>query len=233
MNNFLNSEISLSFSDGSKEFLKAGQPSFYLWHKNGVTLFEEPTWFLHKSFVAKTSSPSINTWSASAHDLKTWFQYLIEIGVNWDEATEQERESYCNDYLNSISPRTGKEFSEDTINRRLTVIKKFYDFARSKGYYIGDIGENTVEWMVPNLPLDKDSLAHTKTTKSRWIQRDPMLLKQGRKDKIKPFLVSDLRKLLNHLNSQNSESEDILVNKRNKLILDMGWVVGLRISVVV
>ena len=125
MNNFLNSEISLSFSDGSKEFLKAGQPSFYLWHKNGVTLFEEPTWFLHKSFVAKTSSPSINTWSASAHDLKTWFQYLIEIGVNWDEATEQERESYCNDYLNSISPRTGKEFSEDTINRRLTVIKKF------------------------------------------------------------------------------------------------------------
>lgn len=231
MNNFLNAEISLFISPEEKGDVKKGQPIFFLWESSYVSIFEEPSWFLYKRYVINNSTPSEHTWAAGAFDLKTWFQYLRARGIDWREAGECERESFCSDYARSISPRTGREFANETINRRLSIVKEFYSFARKQTAYVGDIGEGIKESLSFVSPIDRNFLVHTDFASRRFIQADSLLLKVGRKERIKPFLLKDLKKLRALVGVENLQEN--LINNRDRLIIDLGWVCGLRLNDVI
>lgn len=231
MNNFLMREIALSFATESKELVKRGQPSFFLFGDQ-VVLFEEPTWFIYKHFVMRGSSPSIHTWSAVAHDLKTWFQYLQARGIHWIDASESTRGEFADDYSSAHSPNGGT-YEDSTINRRLTNVRLFYLFCDSMGKYRGDIGSISEYVSLIDRPLDEDALAHTRLIGNRTTVKDSLLKKVGRKDVIKPMQVSQLKKLLGHadLNGGNSKIEKRRV--RDRLIMDCGWICGMRLGDVV
>lgn len=232
MNSFLGNSISVSFSKIMKEEVRIGQPSFFLWSASHVRIFEEPTWFIHKKYVQRGSTPSVNTWNGVAHDLKTWFQYLLAINVDWREATETHRRNFADAYSQSISPN-GKEYSEITINRRLSSIRSFYQFARGQGWCSADAGI-AVELVQQNVvPVDDDMLAHTRSTNGGVREKDTLLYKIGRNDVVRPLQVKELRKLCNHLGPNAADRRGDMRRVRDRLVVDCAIYGGLRLNDVV
>lgn len=233
MNNFSDSEVAVFFSPEKRADVKEGQPIFFLWRFDAVTLFEEPTWFLRKHYVARGGTDSRHTWAAAAHDMKCWFQYIRARGSHWRDASERDREAFADDYSQSISPRTGHEFGDGTINRRLSIVRAFYSFARQQGWYSGDIGESVEMVHISNTPIDADALAHTRSAAGRVVKKDPLLRKIGRKDVVRPLLLKELRKLLASVGPSAGDRQGDMRRVRDRIILDCGWVCGMRLNDVV
>ncbi len=232
MNNFLGREVSLFIAAESKDGVKFGQPSFFLWGGDHVNLFEEPTWFLYKKYVQYGSTPSIHTWSAVAYDLKTWFQYVQAKCLDWHDASESTRASFAADYSNAVSPNGGT-YEDATINRRLTNVRLFYQFCGSMGWYWGDIGSSVETVQILKRPIDEDAQAHTRSPSERTKEKDLLLRNVGRKDVIKPLQVSQLKKLLRHAGPNASDRKGDMHRVRDRLIIDCGWICGMRLGDIV
>ena len=230
MNSFLDGELFLVFAPLAQDGVHQGEPAFFLRGSDWIELFEEPSWFLHKKFVSNGSSPSRHTWAAGAYDLKTWFNYLNAIKVDWRDATESHRAAFSDDYSQAVSPRTGREFGDATINRILSTTREFYSLAKDQGWYVGDIGSYLVYKETHDVPIDNDALAHTRVQGRILKQKDPLLKKVGRKDVIRPLQVKELRKLIEFAGPSAANRQGDMRRVRDRLILDFGWVCGMRLG---
>jgi integrase len=223
MNTFLTAELRLVKAVAGIELVKKDQPFLYCWWKDRVDMFEEPTIYLAEQCVG--CSPSKHTWEAVGYDLLSWFQWCQLKKIDWRDATEQDRKQFRDDYEAASSEAT-------TINRKLSTVRRFYDFCRAEGWYHRDIGSALEAWHVPSRAIDDDALAHTRLVAGRVVGRDPVLLKAGRKDVIKPLQVRALRQLLEHVGPTSSDAADTR-SVRDRLICDLGWMCGARLGDVV
>ncbi|MBI2744333.1 MAG: site-specific integrase [Burkholderiales bacterium] len=198
MNNFLSCELRLVKACESVGEVELGQPLLFQYWSDQLAVFEEPTIFLHEKLVAVGRAPSKHTWEAAGYDLLTWFQWCQLTGIDWRDATEADRQQFADDYAASAS-------DAKTINRKLTIARRFYDFCRNEGWYHRDIGRSREEWRVGNRPLDEDALAHTRTT-GTTKEKDPLLRKVGRNVVVRPLQLAQVRKLLN-IAGERVESE--------------------------
>ena len=198
------------------------QPLIFQYFKDQVDLFSEPTIFLHQKFVSVGGTPSPHTWAAAGYDLLSWFQWCQLKEIDWHAATESDRHQFADDYSEAAS-------DDKTINRKLTAVRRFYDFARAEGWYHRDIGASIEERLVDNRRIDDDALAHTRPTGGRVKEKDPLLKKVGRKDVIRPLQVKQLRKLLEHVGPTVQTTQDKR-QVRNRLICDLGYVAGTRLG---
>lgn len=232
MNDF-SGEIVLVFHDGSHPELRDGQPCLFIEYDNEVRLFEEPTEFLYTRYIQTGSTPSVHTWSKAAYSLKTWFQYLqaLKEPKHWLDASRQDRLDFRDAYLTSISPRTGQTYGTGGVADSMTVVRNFYQFAKDKGWYFGDLG-NTVEEEVITVTLDSDTLAHTRSTRLRKA-KDRDLPKVRSSAVIHPLTLRNLKNLIQHIGPQASNRKGDNRCARDRLICDLGWVVGLRLAEVV
>jgi site-specific recombinase XerD len=228
--NMLEGEIVLFFNSTSVPGLKLGQPSFFIEGTQQARLFEEPTQFLHYCYAAVGQRPSVHTWTAAAQALRTWFQFLQAIRKDWREASADDRRSYRDAYLGAISPRTGKEYSPNTIGTRMAVIAEFYRFATKKGWYSGDMGVADGSVSIQNkLQIDEDAFAHTRSPNIRHLP-DTDLPKRISNYKVAPLRVADLRTLLHYAGPQAGHPAGDLRSTRDRLMFDLGWAVGLRVE---
>lgn len=226
----LDGEIVLFTNNTDVPGLKIGQPSFFIETESESKLFEEPTLYLDECFVRNAKTPSDHTWAGAAQALRTWFQYLQAVGVDWLDATAQDRRDYRDAYLSSISPRTGAEYATSTVTTRMSVTADFYRYAARRGWYNGDLGNFGDSAVVNNPPIDSDPLAHTRSP-GRLRKYDPDLPKQVVHHKVAPFRTTDLRALLNHVGPQATQrGRRDRRSSRDRLIMDFGWAVGLRVD---
>ena len=223
MNTFLTAELRLVKAVEGSELVKKDEPALFCWWKDQVEVFEEPTHYLAERCVNR--SPSKHSWEASGYDLLSWFQWCQLKKINWRDATEQDRHQFRDDYEAASSAAT-------TINRKLSTVRRFYDFCRPEGWYHRDIGLALEAWRVPNRAIDDDALAHTRAVAGRVVERDHLLLKAGRKDVIKPLQLAALRKLLEHVGPPSSDAADTR-SVRDRLICEFGLVCGARLGDVV
>ena len=172
MNNFLNSELRLVKAREAGERVVPSQPLFFQYWKNQVDLFTEPTIFLAEKYVGVGGTPSAHTWEGAGYDLSTWFQWCQLKEIDWRDATESTRSQFGDDYFMAGS-------DEKTINRKLTVVRRFYDFARSEGWYHRDMGSSIEQRKVDNRPIDDDPLAHMRSTGGGVKVKDKLLKKVG------------------------------------------------------
>lgn len=231
MNKFFDDEIVLLIHDGSHPELKAGQPAIFLESAGKAALFEEPTRFLWDQFVSSGSSPSVHTWSKAAYSLKSWFQFLQAVGKHWLDASAEDRRSYRDAYLTSVSPRTGQPYGAQGISGSMSVIRSFYAYAGRKGWYVGDLGDH-VGSNTENIEIDRDALAHTRSV-GRLKAKDRDLPKARPIVVIHPLMVRDLTNLLHHVGPQAANRQGDQRAARDRLICDFGWVVGLRLAEVI
>jgi hypothetical protein len=157
MNNFFNSELRLVKSSESMGVVVQHQPLIFQYWRDDVAPFEEPIIFLAEKFVGLGGTPSKHTWEAAGYDLLSWFQWCQLKKTDWRTATESDRKEFGDDYL--VADR-----DEKTINRKLTVVRRFYEFARAEGWYQRDVGSSAEQREVENRPIDDDPLAHTRPT---------------------------------------------------------------------
>jgi hypothetical protein len=106
------------------------QPLLFQYWKDQVDPFSEPTIFLAEKYVGVGGTPSKHTWEAAGYDLLSWFQWCQAKKIDWHDATESDRQQFSDDYAAAAS-------DAKTINRKLTIVRRFYDFARSEGYITG------------------------------------------------------------------------------------------------
>jgi len=200
MNNFLSSDLRLVKARERLGQVVPDQPVLFHYWRDQVALFEEPTIFLAEKFVAVGRSPSEHTWSAAGYDLLTWLQLCQLKGTDWRDATDTDRQQYRDDYAAADS-------DDKSINRKLRVVRRFYDFCREEGWYHRDIGSAMEQRQVGNRPIDEDALAHTRAPAAAK-ETDPLLQKVGRKVVVRPLQIAHLRKLLKHLGHASQDKED-------------------------
>jgi integrase len=224
MNNFLSCELRLVKACESVGEVELGQPLLFQYWSDQLAVFEEPTIFLHEKLVAVGRAPSKHTWEAAGYDLLTWFQWCQLTGIDWRDATEADRQQFADDYAASAS-------DAKTINRKLTIARRFYDFCRNEGWYHRDIGRSREEWRVGNRPLDEDALAHTRTT-GTTKEKDPLLRKVGRNVVVRPLQLAQVRKLLRHLGPAPQDEVDRR-SVRDRLMAELALYGGARLGDVI
>lgn len=224
MNNFLSCDLRLVKAQEPVGEVVQSQPLLFQYWRDQVSVFVEPTVFLSEKLVAVGSTPSVHTWAAAGYDLLTWFQWCQLTGIDWLDANEADRQQFADDYSTAAC-------DAKTINRKLTSVRRFYDFCRVEGWYHRDIGSSLQARKVSSRPIDQDALAHTRST-GTWKEKDPLLQKVGRKDVVRPLTLMQLRKLLKHLGPAPEDQLDQR-SVRDRLMTELAVYGGARLSDVV
>lgn len=224
MNNFFSSDLRLVKAPEPLGEVVPGQPLLFQYWGDRVDVFVEPTIFLSEKIVAVGRSPSKNTWAAAGYDLLTWFQWCQLTGIDWCDATEADRQQFADDYAASGS-------DAKTINRKLTITRRFYDFCRNEGWYVRDIGNALEQSWATGRPADEDVLAHTRFN-GALKEKDPLRRKVGRNVVVRPMQISHLRKLLKHLGPAPEDKDDRRL-VRDRLIAELALFGGARLGDVV
>lgn len=225
---FLRAELVLFINNTDNSELKPGAPALFLDTRNKMDLFEEPTRFLDERYVRSGSTASPHTWAKAAYGLKSWFQFLQAIDLDWLNAGEQDRIDFRDTYLGSISQKTGRAYGSAGVRDAMIVIRSFYQYCADRGMYYGDIGASSVAAEC-KVPIDRDALVHTRSA-GIIRNRDRALPKLRPGVKIHPLTPRDLKNLLFHVGPQAGARDGDQRVARDRLICDLGWAVGLRLN---
>ena len=213
----------VSLGDG----LKAGQ--YALVRSPSMRLFEVPTAYLHQ--LAQVS-PSRASWRNNAYALAYWLNYCTAAGVDWRYASVDDLIAFKNAMEVSVSAQTGQVLSAGTIAQRMTAVIQYYADGETAGWYAGNISDEAGRTQQRHIPIDADPLAHTRqgnriTHAASKLVPPPLPVGTG----IRPFAIRELRALLETIGPTATERDkDDLRPTRDRLMIDWGWVVGLRIS---
>jgi len=219
MNTFLTAELRLVKAMEKTEMVKPDQPFLFSYWRDQVDVFSEPTIFLGEKVVKR--SPSPHTWEGYGYDLLSWFQWCQIKGIDWHDATEADREQFADDYAAASDDKT--------VNRKLTMVRRFYEFAGAEGWYHRDIGASLEQRQVANRPIVDDALAHTRSVTGRVKEVDTLLRTVGRNDVVRPLQANQLRKLLEHVGPTLKGVDDTR-SVRDRLICDLGYLTATRLG---
>ena len=222
MNSFFTADLRLVKAKERLDPVAPGQPLIMQYWSDRAVVFEEPTIFLNERYCTLSATPSKHTWEAVGYDLLSWLQWCQLRKIDWRDASENDRRQFADDYV--VASRDDK-----SINRKLTVVRRFYAFAQDEGWYHRDIGAAIDMQQIANRPIDDDALAHIRSTAGPFVQKDTLLRRVGRKDVVKPLLVKHLHKLIAHVGPTQWEAGDER-SVRDRLICDLGWMSGVRLG---
>lgn len=228
MNIFLRAEIVLFINNTDSPELMLGSPALFFEFKDMLDLFEEPTRFLSERYIKSGSTASPHTWAKAAYGLKSWFQFLQAIDRDWRDASEQDRIDFRDAYLGSISQKTGRAYGAAGVRAAMVVVRSFYQHCTGLGTYDGNIGVSSTA-MKYKVSIDGDTLARTQCVDPP-NKRDLALPRLRPGVKIHPLTPRDLKNLLCHIGPQAGLRDGDQRVARDRLICDLGWVVGLRLS---
>lgn len=172
------------------------------------------------------------TWKQIAHSLVSWLEFCRDIvEINWADADRSTMILYRDTYLHSISPTSGESYSSSTVKIRMLYAMEFYDFCRSKGWYRGNIASETRR-RASQRAINREPLYHLQKGDRGAILDDPgprLLPKTIRTDRIKVLSKQELKSLLACCGPRVSERSPMDQGlARDRLIVDLGWAVGLR-----
>lgn len=213
--------------------LKAGHPAIW---RNGQ-LCEEACRWMNEEIVATRESPK--TWAQAAQSLVTWLDYLEAADVDWRHATKADLVAYRDAYLGAISPRTGQEYSANTISVRMTYIIDFITFAVEQGWIDSDlsIGGNSATSLSRRVPLDQDALAHIRKGSGTVMEGAALVAprlnrlkpKSGQDDTVSVLSENELKALIRWAGPQPTERKpEDGGSDRDYIVLALGWACGLR-----
>jgi integrase len=196
---------------------------FALFRSPSMAVFHEPTRYLHH--LSKLTS-SARTWRNVAYALAYWHSYCEAAGIPWATATADDLLDYKDALSKTVSRQTGVILAPGTVTARLMCVISYYEYGKEKG------------WYQPTLTSDIRGSAETarlhRADMSASIGRGATRFLPKRREAgfdIAPFSIRELRAFLEVLGpSRSEESEDSGRRYRDRLIVDWGWAVGLRMS---
>lgn len=204
--------------------LAVGHPS--LWRGN--QLHEPSCQWLNEDVVPNSASP--RTWENNAQALITWLEWCEAIDLDWRDACREDLVAYRDAYSRHISPHTGRHYSTGTIATRLGAITDFMRWAVTKGWITDTSFSGDLVSKSGRGPIPRDALAHIRKGKSVKV-KSKSIIPANRDDKVRVLSQNELLALLEWAGPRASErNADSSGLARDRLIIDLGWAVGLRCS---
>ncbi len=205
--------------------LAAAHPSVWYSH----CLHEPSCQWLNEHVVPNSASP--RTWENKAQALITWLDWCEAIDLDWRDASRDDLVAYRDAYSSHISPHTGREYSSGTIATRLSAIIDFMQWSAAKGWMTDpSLSEDICVSKQGRAPVARDALAHTRKGKVT-SDKNKTIIPKNRDDKVRVLSQYELSALLGWAGPRASErGVDSPGTARDRLIIDLGWAVGLRCS---
>lgn len=184
----------------STDEFKIGSRSYegfpILFHDN-MEIFEEGLDFLIYHCIKRGRVASENSWVTYGRDFYDFFAFVDANNLDWRAVTNRTDSHILSIYRDASLKDFG--LSESTVNRRLRLLIKFYQFAK-KHEWVSDLPYNIEEIRV-NQP--KGFLAHT--DKSGGVRASADVLLRKRKTKIKVLNTEQVGMLLNATKSNQAK----------------------------
>jgi len=192
--------------------------------------------FLVDAYLTKTGSWNRNTAKRAAYDLLDWWRFLDHHGRSWDLADDRDLDAYRDSMIGQISPRTFEKYKAATIRARRTVVRRFYGWARKRGWYAGGL-EEAREVREVYLSVERDRLAHLHSGRRR-IEVDPGTVRSSARpdEKVRPLIGGDphnasFPRIAKHLGPLPSErGADDPIPSRDRLAAELSVSTGLRVD---
>lgn len=219
----MNAEIFVHEAKGSQGSPRPRQLALFV--SPEMKLLEEPSEYLHHIALGTRSFATVRN---NAFALNYWHNYCLGIEEDWRHCSIDNLIDYRTALETSLSQQTGRQRAATTVEQYLGLVVEFYDFARSRGWYVGDIEKRLVPRR--SSAVDVDPLAHTRKGAAPVRRKNPIARKlDDSGTMIKPLSVRELRALLDAVGLAPSEAEPG-VSTRDRLMVDWCWAVGLRVS---
>jgi integrase/recombinase XerC len=192
--------------------------------------------FLVDSYLTKTRFWNRNTTKRAAYDLLDWWRFLDHHGRAWDLVDGADLDAYRDSMIGEISPRTFEVYKTATIRARRTLVRRFYTWARKRGWYDGTLQEAR-EVREVYLCADRDPLAHIHSGPRR-MEVDPgrprSTVRPG--EKVRPLIAGDpknagfpcIAKQLGPLPSERGADDP--TPSRDRLAAELSVSTGLRVD---
>lgn len=178
-----------------KTRLPAGFP--IPWQRDKGETVEPLVLFLWDKYVRRGSYVE-NSASACASDLADFWAFLISSSIDWKSVSRTDLESYRDGMIYSISPKTHRPYSDQTIQRRMVHVLAFYRHAFAKGWVAEQLDEREVRESFSR--IDRDALAHTRSGKA-GRQQSTLIPRQNRgsHDVVRAMRMDEYKRLAHYL----------------------------------
>lgn len=180
---------------------------------------------LTRSQLRPRLSKSLQTVEAYAGDLSDFFGYLDAAERKWEEADEIDAYAYIDSMIEHPSPATGRPYANETIRRRISSLKSFYEWAGTRGRVRSNL----------KLVDPSESLHARRYEGGPGNVEKPAVPPADRE--VRPIPPAELQSLMNALGPDTSlrelsEPQD-RVSVRNRLMAECAYHIGLRRAEVV
>ena len=203
--------------------LKGGQHALFVGPK--MTLLEEATEFLYH---IERGTSSVATVRNNAFALRYWYNFCLGSNEDWRHSSLDDLIDYRVALETTISRQTRRYRTASTVEQYLLAVVEFYDYARSKRWYSGDIRKKEIAHHTPST----QSLLSRTTTKGAAPSKRVSPVRKRRDDSgtiIKPLAIKELRALLDAIGPSPSDAGPGSC-VRDRLMVDWAWATGLRVS---
>lgn len=163
-----------------------------------------------------------NSAFAKAYDLKDWWEFLDHFNLDWDKVRLEDLTTYRDAMLQTVSPKTDKEYEPATIRRRLSTILGFYRWAISTGQ-IHEPDESLVRLLSSDASGLTTALSVMPSTKRLYPRP-----KKGMDDDVRALSPQEYQSVSKELGPLPSDGDVSL--SRDRLAAETSVQTGLRID---
>jgi integrase len=188
--------------------------------RSDFSIHEDATLFLHE-LVKLGRRPA--TWRTFGYALAGWLDYLGALRRDYREAMQADLMGFRDAHGTNLSPTTGEPYALSTIALRMSAAIQFCQFLAGRGLYHGDILRGQMVQKMSRRPsVDRDMLAHTRS--GLLVRPGGFALIPARQKsaaEIRPLTPDQVNALCCAAGAKGT---------RNRLIVDILWQTGLRVS---
>lgn len=181
--------MKLIFATDSFKIHNHSYAGFPILVKDDMTTFREGTKFLRYQLIKRGRVLSENSWVTYGRDLYDFFGFLDANNLDWHDIGERFNTSALSTYRDACLKNF--KLAPSTINRRLGLLIKFYQYAARKGWVLGlPYGVEDIR-----VPHSRSFLAHTDRTGGVRAAADVLLA--TKKTRIKVLSTGQVGMLFN------------------------------------
>lgn len=183
-------------------------------------------------WLSANFSPNRGRWhktsvSNAAYALCDWWRFLDRQHKEWTDVSESDLDSYRDESMALISPRTHEHLCVETIRQRMLTVIAFYRWALAEGHFSGPaLGQ--VEPHRRFERLDSDALSHIGTRSDNSAYRALPRSNASPDDHVHPLAMTNWRKIAQELGPLPSEND--LRPSRDRLAAEMALFAGPRVE---
>ncbi|QYF99987.1 MULTISPECIES: tyrosine-type recombinase/integrase [Massilia] len=172
---------------------------------------------------------------AEAYDLRSWFDFLQHLDVDygasgkpWDLANENDYVEYREQLHDLISNITHRPLADNTIRRMQITVESFYAFAIGRGLYQGEFLENKIK-KGRSRPAESDALLHTRSGR-RNVGTPAYREETGPHNEVHALTAEEWNLVSRSLGPLPSEASEIGSRSRDRLAAELSCGTGLRVD---